>query len=252
MKRVQRFALLLTLLVLALGLMSSLAVNVILFRQVRQYYEEVNATRLDPFGLQSFEGTPAPAAMPGTRRVVFVGDSRALGWDAPPLAGHEFLNRGVSAQTTMQVLGRFAQDVAPLAPDVVVLQVGINDLKTLPLFPNDADAILAQCKANLRSIVEAAQALGAHVILTTIFPTGPVPLERRIFWSDAVDPAVLAVNDELRAMAEPNIRVLDAYAALADEDGQMQAEFALDFLHLNEAGYAVLNRLLVEALAEAE
>jgi len=65
--------------------------------------------------------------------VVFFGDSRAYDWPAPSgLEGLEFVNRGIGNQTTAQVLGRFEAHIAPLHPQVVVLQVGINDLKLIP------------------------------------------------------------------------------------------------------------------------
>lgn len=251
MRRWQRAALYVVTILLAAGLLASLAVNIILLRQVRQYYDEVNATRLDPYGRFAYAAADVPPPDPGVRRVVFFGDSRALAWPAPDMPGHEFVNRGIGAQTTEQVLGRLEEDLASLDPDVVVIQVGINDLKTLPLFPHDAAAILARCKANIRTIVDDARALGAEVILTTIFPSGAVPLERRMFWSDAVAPAVTEVNETLRAMAGPGVRVLDGYAALVDEAGLLRFDYAEDFLHLNPAGYAVLNDLLADMLSVA-
>ncbi|MCC7205958.1 MAG: SGNH/GDSL hydrolase family protein, partial [Anaerolineae bacterium] len=212
---VRRILLVAALAVLAVGLLASLAANVILLRQVRQYYDEVNAARLDPYGLLAYADEDAPPPNPDARRVVFFGDSRALAWPAPDAPGYEFINRGIGAQTTAQVLGRLSEDLTPLAPDVVVLQVGINDLKALPLFPADAEAIVDRCEANVRAIVDAIRALGADVILTTIMPSGSVPLERRMFWSDAVAPAVVEVNSTLRDMAGPGVHVLDAYAAVA-------------------------------------
>jgi lysophospholipase L1-like esterase len=240
------------LIILAVALLASLAANVILLRQVRQFYDEVNATRLDPYGLFAYGADVVPPPSPDVQRVVFFGDSRALAWRMPVLDGFEFINRGVGAQTTEQVLGRLAQDLTPLAPDIVVIQVGINDLKAIPLFPQDADAILARCKANIQAIVDAVRALDADVILTTIFPAGHVPLERRMFWSDAVPPAVREVNDELQSMAEPGVRVLDAHAALADEAGVLPPEFAEDFMHVSDAGYAVLNQILTDMLMDGD
>ena len=71
------------------------------------------------------------------------------------------MNRGVFGQTTAQVLGRFDAHAAPLLPRVVVLQVGINDLKAIPLLPHRRDEIVADCKANLREIVRRSTDAGA-------------------------------------------------------------------------------------------
>ena len=127
-------------------------------------------------GLAYYSSAPIPRSFDGAR-VVFLGDSRAAGWPAPEADGYEFINRGVGSQTTTQTLQRFNAHVRPLQPDVVVIQVGINDLKTIPLFPEQRDMIMANCRANIKQMIDAAQALEANVIVSTILPVGKVPLE---------------------------------------------------------------------------
>src|SRR5437870_3849107 len=96
---------------LAAALLASLVLNAWLAVQARQYYLELNQTRLDPLGLNAYPGgsrgpgTPEPGVSPGT--VVFFGDSRAAQWPAPELAGFTFANRGIGAQTSAQALQRF-------------------------------------------------------------------------------------------------------------------------------------------------
>jgi lysophospholipase L1-like esterase len=235
---------------LSLLLLLSLALNWLLFQRGKAYYRELNATRLDPLGLSFFPGEtkdlPPPA--PGTTRVVLLGDSRAQSWPAPAgLTGFEFINRGIGAQTSTQVLGRFEAHVAPLRPDVVVLQVGINDLKTLPLFPQRRASIVADCQANIQQIVSRARGLGATVILTTIFPAGEVPLARRPFWSDDIDRGIRAVNDFIRSLEGEGVILLDGAAILADGP-----DYHADTLHLNAAGYRALNGALVPLLKNLE
>lgn len=224
--------------VLVIGLLASLAANILLFAQGRQYYLELNQTRLDPLGLSRFAGQPTPS---GSQPVaVFLGDSRAASWPAPQVTGWQFINRGIGAQTTAQVLGRFDAHIPPLQPKVVILQAGINDLKTIPLFPERQTEITANTKANLDALIERAKALGATVILTTIFPIGEVPLQRRPFWSGEVAVAVNQVNEHLHSLAGPRVIIFDAYAILKN-NGHLNPAYAEDELHLNAAGYEVLN-----------
>jgi GDSL-like Lipase/Acylhydrolase family len=154
---------------------ASIALNARLYDQARKYYIEINQTRLDPLGLAEYPINPQETPNTGQLRVVFFGDSRAASWPAPSLPGYEFINRGISSQTSTQALQRFPYHVRSLKPNIVIVQVGINDLKTVALFPGRRTAIVAACQANIRQIVAAARQLGAVVIVTTIFPTGDVP-----------------------------------------------------------------------------
>lgn len=229
-------------LVFGVLLAASAALNVALFERGRDYYLQLNQARLSPLGLEAFSGEPVAA--PDRPRLVFYGDSRAALWPAPAAPGWAVINRGIGAQTTAQVALRFDQHLAPLRPAAVVLQAGINDLKTLPLFPERRTEIVADCIANLRGLIARVQGLGATVIVTTIFPVGEPPLERRLFWSDDIAEAVEVVNADLRALAGGEVLVLDAYALLAGGDGRMQPQYSADELHLNAAGYEALNRAL--------
>ena len=234
------------------ALLASLAANIYLARQADGYYHDLHAARLDPLGLSAYAAERAQPLAGVGPVVVFYGDSRAAQWPVPEgFTGAQFVNRGVPNQTTAQVLARYAVDVAPLAPRIVVLQAGINDLKTLPLFPEQAATISADCLANLQALVARATAEGAHVILTTLFPTGPVPLLRRPYWSPAIAAAVQQVNVALAGLAGPQVTVLDAFTVLADSDGNLQADYALDTLHLTPAGYTALNAALTPLLQTA-
>jgi lysophospholipase L1-like esterase len=226
-------------------LIASLALNVFLFQRARQYYLDMNAVRLDPLGLSTY--SDVPSAFTGVR-VVFFGDSRAARWPLPEnQTDWEFINRGIEAQTAAQAVLRFQAHVQPLQPDMVIVQAGVNDLKTIPLFPERKTAIIASAKENIRDIVQQAKNLGAHVIVTTIFPVGEFPLERRLFWSPDIDVAVQDVNEYLRSLVSSDVSVLDT-AAILSKDGRANAEYYDDELHLNQAGYAVLNRELIPVL----
>jgi len=248
-KRLFRLSLLLILVVLVV----SLSLNVLLFVQARAYYLQLNATNLDPLGLSAFsaDSDSQPNSIPAisTTTVVFFGDSRAEMWPIPPkLKGFSFINRGINTQTSIQVLERFEQHVLPLHPKIIIVQVGINDLKTIPLFPDRKDAIISNCKDNIQQIVARSVKNGATVILTTIFPIGPVPLTRQPFWSPDIAQAVLEVNAYLSSLKTKNILILDAYSLLA-EKGQVKSNYVHDTLHLNDRGYQVLNQELTKILS---
>ncbi|HEY9834587.1 MAG TPA: GDSL-type esterase/lipase family protein [Stenomitos sp.] len=246
-KHLVHFSLLLSL----VALLISLTFNAILFLQARAYYLELNASHLDPLGISAFSTDFQPNTIPATstNTVVFLGDSRAERWIIPTkLKGFSFINRGINNQTSIQVLGRFNKHVLPLHPKIIIVQVGINDLKTIPLFPEQKNIIIANCKTNIQQIVARSLKSGATVILTTIFPIGPVPLTRQLFWSPDIAQAVLEVNAYLSSLKAKNILILDAYSLLA-EKGQVKSNYVRDTLHLNERGYQVLNQELTKILS---
>ncbi|MBD1933120.1 SGNH/GDSL hydrolase family protein [Trichocoleus sp. FACHB-69] len=238
-------------LLLCLVVVVSLAFNALLFRQARHYYLLLNKTNLDPLGLGTFsaESLPDGVSAASTATVVFFGDSRAEMWPAPAtLKGFSFINRGIGSQTSAQILGRFDNHVVPLQPNIIIVQVGINDLKTIPLFPEQKAAIINNCKANIQQIVARSVNSGSTVILTTIFPIGPVPLTRQPFWSPDIAQAVSEVNAYLYSLKAKDVLILDAYSLLA-QNGQVQSNYVRDTLHLNERGYKALNQELTHVLS---
>lgn len=230
-----------------LVLVASLVANGVLYRQARASYRELNDVRLDPYGLKHVFYDPPRTTQSDVPVLVFFGDSRAEQWRAPMEARFRFLNRGIGGQSSEQVRGRFDLHVKPLKPRVLVVQAGINDLKSVALFPERRDAIVASCKANLRDIVARATGEGSIVIITTIFPTGPVSPARRTQWSPEIDRAVEEVNADVRMLASDKVRVLDAYSILGT-NGHVPGELAVDTLHVNDKAYAKLNAELAKVL----
>jgi lysophospholipase L1-like esterase len=225
--------------ILFIALLVSLFFNYRLIQRGVYDYAEQQAVRLNPYNLNYFESEASKTyARP---LVVFYGDSRAAQWVAPNMPGFNFANRGIGNQTTEQVLGRFDAHLRPLKPDIVVLQVGINDLKSIPVLPNQKARIITQCKTNIAQLVKRSRALGAKVIHSTILPPAQMPLERRPVWSAEVNVAVLELNDYIRSLAGEGVLVLDAHTLLANEQGLMRDNLSRDFLHANESAYAILN-----------
>jgi lysophospholipase L1-like esterase len=238
---------LLILIFLSLLLIASLSANVFIARRAKSFYVQLNAVRLDPLGLQGYPPAKEPLPRPN---VVFFGDSRAEQWVPPAgLSKVRVVNRGIGNQTTTQVLGRFSEQVAPLKPEVLVLQVGVNDLKTIPLFPAQKAEIVRTCKGNIAQLVKAGTDSGARVIVTTIFPLGKVPLERKPFWSDDVAAAIVEVNTFIKTLAGESVTVFDATPVLANAEGIVDAKYSRDLLHLRPEGYAALNHAMRDLLA---
>ena len=229
-------------------LLLSLAVNWFAYQRARQYYVQLNGLRLDPLGLNYFAGDTIK--IDETKiTAVFLGDSRAEYWPVPGnLPQFQFINRGISSQTSAQVQLRFDEQIRPLSPDILILQLGINDLTRLPTFPHLQADIVANCKENIHWLVEQTSAMGTVVILTTILPVGDVPLVRRPFWSNEIETAVSDVNDYIHTLASEQVIVFDAFTILADENGRLRDEYAADELHLNQNGYDHLNQALTPLL----
>lgn len=195
-------------------------------------YREANAALGDPAS--------------GERRVVFMGNSITEGWaryfDAM-FPGKPYVGRGISGQTTPQMLVRFRQDVIALKPAVVVILAGTNDIAG-----NTGPSTLEMVEDNLASMAELARANGIRVVLASVLPAFDYP------WRRGLDPApkIVAVNAWLKAYADSHDAVyLDYHSALVDDRGGMRAEYSPDGVHPNEAGYRVMAPLAEAAIATA-
>lgn len=187
-------------------------------------------------------GLPAP----GEKRVVFMGNSITDGWsNARPgfFAGKPYINRGISGQTTPQMLVRFRADVINLKPTVVVILAGTNDIAE-----NMGPSKLEWIENNIISMVQLAQANGIKVVLCSVLPAFDYP------WKPGLQPAgkILALNKLLKADAEKyGLIWVDYFSPMADERNGLKAEYSGDGVHPNEAGYKVMEPLAVEAINKA-
>ena len=186
----------------------------------------------------------APAA--GERRVVFMGNSITEGF-APRFAtlfpGRPYVGRGISGQTTPQMLVRFRQDVVALQPAVVVILGGTNDVAG-----NTGPTTIEAIADNLASMAEIARANGIRVVLASVLPAADFP------WRPGREPAptIVALNEWIRRYAAANGHVyLDYHAAMADANGGLRPELSRDGVHPNDAGYAIMAPLAERAIAEA-
>lgn len=196
---------------------------------------------------------PAPAK--DESRVVFMGDSITDMWVQPQFGGFfpgkPFVDRGISGQTTSQMLIRFRPDVLALQPRVVVILAGTNDLAG-----NTGPTTLEAIEGNLASMSDLAHVYGIHVVLASVLPIydgGHAQDGRSLVVSDRRPPEkILALNEWIKKHAAQHGDIyLDYFSAMVDDHGFLKKELSEDGLHPNKAGYEVMAPLAEKAIAEA-
>jgi lysophospholipase L1-like esterase len=183
-----------------------------------------------------------PAA--GEKRVIFFGDSITDGWhlDAS-FPGKNYVNRGISGQTTAQMLLRFREDVIRLHPAVVLILAGTNDIAQ-----NQGPIPMQSTEDNLQSMAELCRANGAQPVLCSVLPAFDFG------WHPGLHPAekIPVLNKWIEAMcAKKHFVFLDYYPALVAPNGGMKPELSGDGVHPNPAGYALMSPLASAAIAKA-
>lgn len=187
---------------------------------------------------------PAPGA--GEQRVVFFGNSITEGWAryfATMFPGKPYIGRGISGQTTAQMVLRFRQDVVALQPAAVVILAGTNDIAG-----NTGPATLEEIESNLAAMTELAQANNIRVLLCSVTPVFDYP------WKPGLEPApkIVALNRWIaQYAASRGALYVDYHTPLADERLGMKAEYASDGVHPTEAGYRVMASVVSPVIARA-
>jgi lysophospholipase L1-like esterase len=190
----------------------------------------------------------ANAALPAKQkgRVVFFGDSITDNWQRNPdgfFRGKPYVDRGISGQTTPQMLLRFRQDVVALHPEAVVILAGTNDIAG-----NTGPTSLLEIANNLQSMAEIASSNGIHVILASVLPVADYP------WHKGQNPApkIKILNDWQRELCgKLKLTYLDYYSAMSTAEGGMKPELSKDGVHPNPAGYAIMTPLAEKAISLA-
>lgn len=180
------------------------------------------------------------------KRVVFMGNSITEGWvNKHPdfFKNNDFVNRGISGQTTPQMLIRFRADVINLKPKVVVILAGINDIAG-----NTGPSTLEMIEDNIASMAVLAKGAGIKVVLSSVLPANTFT------WAPDKEPAdkVIALNEWIKKYAKDNGHVyLDYFSAMVDDKKGLPKSLSGDGVHPNEAGYLIMEPLVLKAIARA-
>ncbi len=180
-------------------------------------------------------------------RVVFMGDSITDAWGRGRgsfFPGKPYVNRGISGQTTPQMLIRFRPDVIALKPKVAVILAGTNDLAG-----NTGPESIEEIEGNLQSMAELAKVSGIRVVLSSVMPVcdyiQPQTAKRQPI-------KIVTLNAWIKNYTVQNqMTYLDYYSAMVDDRNMLRKELTYDGLHPNNAGYEVMGPLAAQAIATA-
>nr|WP_262917795.1 SGNH/GDSL hydrolase family protein [Muricauda sp. F6463D] len=179
-------------------------------------------------------------------RVVFMGNSITEMWkDVHPdfFADNPYINRGISGQTTPQMLLRFRQDVVALDPKVVVILAGTNDIAG-----NTGPMTLEQIRDNILSMVELAETNGICPIVCSVLPAFDYP------WRTGLEPNIKIpkLNNMLKTMTqEKEVMFLDYFSEMADDRNGLPSKLTTDEVHVTKAGYEIMEVMVKKAINKA-
>jgi lysophospholipase L1-like esterase len=198
-------------------------------------------------------GKLAPGAK-NEARVVFMGDSITDLWQNPKFGGFfpgkPYVDRGISGQTTPQMLIRFRPDVIALQPKLVVILAGTNDLAG-----NTGAVTIESIEDNLVAMADLAKANSIKVVFASLLPVSDYEQRdgKPIIQTARRPPEkIKALNEWMKTYAANNkLTYLDYYAAMIDEKGFLRDELSDDGLHPNAKGYEIMAPLAESAIARA-
>lgn len=189
-------------------------------------------------------GAPAP----GEKRVVFLGDSITDSWNLTKYFPQKpYVNRGISGQTTPQMLIRFREDVINLQPSAVVILAGTNDIAG-----NTGPMTLQEIEENYASLAELARAHGIRVVFSSVTPVNGYSERALRFFPLRSLQKILDLNRWLKDYAVTHGFIyLDYFGPMVDDKGLLKRDLSEDGLHPNDAGYKLMAPLAEEAIEQA-
>ncbi len=178
----------------------------------------------------------------GEKRVIFLGNSIVENWARMQpefFTENNFLGRGISGQTSPQTLVRFRQDVIELKPEVVLINIGTNDIAE-NTGPYDPDFTIG----NIESLVEISKANGIKVVLSSVLPAAQFSWRKQL---TDVPNKIIALNERIKALAQKHkVPYCDYHSALKNAQNGMDPDLAEDGVHPSLKGYMIMGRLALQ------
>lgn len=220
-----------------------------LFHTYKNSYRKYNLLRIDPLEIAG-DSEDATKTLLLNSEIWMLGDSRVKRWpdgmlgDSPGIA-----NLGMEGQTSGQVLFRFKSYLETATPSLVILEVGINDLKIIGIDADLAEPVTRQYYRNIEQMIQLCRVLNIRMILINIFPAGKIEFPRRLVWNSTAAKAISEANLRLGSYCDDDATYcLDANAILSDNGKIVRPEYQDDFLHINTRGYEALSSRLQELI----
>jgi len=182
----------------------------------------------------------------GEHRIVFMGNSITESWkvkDEAFFSDRGYIDRGISGQTTPQMLLRFSADVIALKPSVVVILAGINDIAE-----NTGPIPLTETYGNIVAMAKLAKRNKIKVVVSSVLPANAFP------WRPQIKPAekIISLNAMLKAYCKTQAIVyLDYYSSMVDDAKGLDKKYTEDGVHPTLAGYKVMEPLVEMAIKKA-
>ena len=217
------------------------------FSQSQTQIDSFQQILKDWANLNRYKNENAKLVLTGSNknRIVFMGNSITEEWkrfQPEFFSDNKYINRGISGQTTPQMLIRFRPDVIDLRPTAVVILAGINDIAG-----NTGPLTVKMIAGNIISMAELAESNGIKVIISSILPASGFS------WSPIHDPPpkILAINTIIKNYAEKNgMTYLDYYSSMVNDQEGLKKEYGLDEVHPNKKGYEIMSILVEKAITE--
>ena len=224
---------------------------VLAVRNLEQYREGLIKLWMNDYAnLARYRDANAKLGPPASNedRVVFMGDSITDIWHLDKsFPGRPYVNRGIGGQTTPQMLIRLRPDVIALAPRVVVILAGTNDISG-----NTGPMTLGEIEANLQTMCELARLHSIRVVLASVLPVNNYTERSKLFFPLRPPDQILELNRWIKDYATRNNYIhLDYFSAMVDDKGLLQRDLSEDGLHPNDKGYAVMAPLAQKAIDQA-
>jgi lysophospholipase L1-like esterase len=218
---------------------------------LEHYRETMIPVYMNDFAqLGRYRAANAALAAPqlGEQKVVFFGDSITDVWHLDQyFPGKGYINRGISGQTTSQMLVRFHQDVIDLKPAVVVILAGTNDIAG-----NTGPISVADIEKNYEPLAELAKAHQIRAVFSSVLPIHDYTPQSQNFFAQRSPAKILELNAWLKNYCAAHGTVyLDYFSATVDDQGLLKKDLAVDGLHPDDAGYKIMAPLAEAAIQQA-